>query len=53
MVSYVSGENGPIPADSLDEGQRETLSRWLRITYLTELCRGKAEVRWEGTRAAE
>ena len=45
-VSFVSEESGPVPTDSLDEKQREALSRWLRITYLTELCRGKASVRW-------
>ena len=44
VVSFVCGENGPIPVESLDERQREAFSRWLRETYLTELCRGKAEL---------
>lgn len=47
VVSFVCGENGPLPIESLDEARRETFSRWLRETYLTELCRGKAEVRWD------
>ena len=44
--SFVCGENGPMPVETLDEEQREAFSRWLRETYLTELCRGKAEVSW-------
>ena len=46
VESFVCGENGPIPIESLDAIQREAFSRWLRETYLTELCRGKAEVSW-------
>ena len=46
MVSFVSGENGPVAVESLDEHQREALSRWLRETWLTELCRGKASAAW-------
>ena len=45
--SFVCGENGPMPVETLDEEQREAFSRWLRETYLTELCRGKAVVRWD------
>ncbi len=46
VVSFVSGENGPVAVESLDEHQREALSRWLRETWLTELCRGKASAAW-------
>ena len=47
VVGFVCGENGPIPIESLDKAQREAFSRWLRETYLTELCRGKAIVQWD------
>ena len=47
VESFVCCENGPIPIESLDETQREAFSRWLRETYLTELCRGKAVVQWD------
>ena len=46
-AGFVWGENGPIPIESLDEVQRKAFSRWLRETYLTELCRGKAIVQWD------
>ena len=43
---FVSGENGPIPVEAMDKEQLEALSRWLRETYMTELCRGKAQTGW-------
>ena len=46
VVRFVSGENSSIPTESLDEKQREAFSRWLRETYMTELCRGKAQTGW-------
>lgn len=46
VVSFVCGESCPVPVETLDAEKREALSRWLRETYLTELCRGKAEVSW-------
>ena len=46
VVSYVSGKEGPVPVETLDEQQRQDLSRWLRQTWLSELCRGRAEVSW-------
>ena len=46
VVSLVCGEKGPVPIESLDEAQREAFSRWLRETYMTELCRGKAQTGW-------
>ena len=46
VVSCVSGKEEPIPTETLNEQQRQALSRWLRETWLTELCRGRAEVRW-------
>ena len=53
VVSLVCGEKGPIPIESLDEAQREAFSRWLRETYLTELCRGKADVQWDENPASK
>ena len=47
VESFVCCENGPIPIESLDKAQREAFSRWLRETYLTELCRRKAVVQWD------
>lgn len=44
---FVSGENGPIPVEAMDKEQLEALSRWLRETYMTELCRGKAVIQWD------
>lgn len=46
VVSCVSGKGEPIPTETLSEQQRQDLSRWLRQTWLTELCRGRAEISW-------
>ena len=43
--SYVIRDGVLISVDSLSEKERETLARRIRLTYLTELCRGQAEVK--------
>ena len=53
VMSFVCRESGPVPVESLDEAQREAFSRWLRETYLTELCRGKADVQWDENPASK
>lgn len=44
--SYILREGRQIPVGSLCETDRQELSRWLRMTWLTELTRGRAEVTW-------
>lgn len=44
--SYVVQENEPHPVSLLPEEERQALARWLRMTWLTELSRGRAEVTW-------
>ena len=51
VISFVSGKEGdPVPTEALNDQQRQDLSRWLRETWLTELCRGRAEVDWRQKR---
>jgi hypothetical protein len=45
-VSYIQGEDGAVPTDALTAAERKDLSRWLRMTWLSELCRGRAKVTW-------
>lgn len=33
------------PTEALSHAQREVLARWLKETYLNELCRGQAVFR--------
>ena len=44
--SFIRQEDRRIPVDSLSESEQRDLSRWLRQTWLSELCRGRAEVVW-------
>ena len=44
--SLIETEEETVPVDSLNEAQKRDLSRWLKMTYLTELCRGRAKVTW-------
>ena len=44
--SCILREGEQVPVGSLTETDRRELSRWLRMTWLTELCRGRAEINW-------
>ena len=45
VESYVLRDGVPISVDSLTEKDRETLAHEIKLTYLTELFRGQAEVK--------
>ena len=44
VKAYVKTADGDeVDVDTLSDEQREKLGSWLRVTYLNELCRGKAK----------
>jgi len=44
VKAYVkTADGGEVDVDTLGDEQREKLGTWLRVTYLNELCRGKAK----------
>ena len=44
VKAYVkTADGGEVDVDTLSDEQREKLGTWLRVTYLNELCRGKAK----------
>lgn len=45
--SYVYRGGELVPTGALSDAERGRLARWLKMTYLNELYRGRAEIRPE------